>query len=225
MFMELNFLLIDDHPPVTSGYQQVLTLNLPEHNFQFQTAQNCQTAFEIITNPENRNAFDAVYLDYSLPAFPAQKLMNGTDLGLLVKQWMPKTKIFFVTGHTSSMLIFKIYQDLQPDGILIKTDFAGNELATAFQEAQLGKPFYTATAMACIAEPLFEKGLLDDVDREILKLMALGYKIESIASKVCLSADAIKKRKRKIKDLLLLDNCGDELLLQTCRERNLLPSY
>ncbi|MBC7438472.1 MAG: response regulator transcription factor, partial [Flavobacterium sp.] len=66
------------------------------------------------------------------------------------------------------------------------------------------------------------QGFLDSIDREIITLLAEGFQIKTIASKMNVSEDTVKKRKSKIKDLLGIEKGSDEDILKQCRILGLL---
>ena len=220
--MIVRILMIDDHPGMIEGYKAMLSLNKEQHNIETISAFNCEEAYNIIINPANSSAFDLVFLDYSIPEFPEQKIYNGEDLGVLIRKHMPNTKIIMLTAHFDAIRLYNVVKKIQPNGLLVKSDYKPPHLIEAFEKVLAGETYYTPIVLEKVKEPLFTKGFLDSLDREIIVLLAEGFQIKTIANKMNVSEDTIKKRKSKIKDLLGIEKGSDEDILKECRALGLL---
>jgi len=220
--MVVKILIIDDHPGMIEGYKAMLNLNKEKHAIEITEAYNCEEAYAIISNKNNSSFFDLILLDYSIPPFPAQKLFNGEDLGVLIRKHMPDTKIIMITAHFDTIRLYNVVKKIQPNGLLVKSDYKPPHLIEAFEKVLDGEIYYTPLVTEKIKQPLFSKGLLDSLDRDIIVLLAEGFQIKSIASKMNVSEDTVKKRKSKIKDLLDIEKGGDEDILKVCRSLGLL---
>lgn len=220
--MVVKILMIDDHPGMIEGYKAMLNLNKDKHTLEITEAYNCEEAYTIITNHNNASFFDLIFLDYSIPPFPKQKIYNGEDLGVLIRKHMPNTKIIMLTAHFDTIRLYNVVKKIQPNGLLIKSDYKPPHLIEAFEKVLDGEIYYTPLVTEKIKQPLFSQGLLDSLDREIIVLLAEGLQIKSIASKMNVSQDTIKKRKSKIKDLLDIEKGSDEDILKECRTLGLI---
>jgi DNA-binding NarL/FixJ family response regulator len=220
--MVVKILMIDDHPGMIEGYKAMLYLNKDKHTLEITEAYNCEEAYAIITNDNNVSLFDLIFLDYSIPPFPTQKIYNGEDLGVLIRKHMPNTKIIMLTAHFDTIRLYNVVKKIQPNGLLIKSDYKPPHLIEAFKKVLDGEIYYTPLVTEKIKQPLFSQGLLDSLDREIIVLLAEGLQIKSIASKMNVSEDTIKKRKSKIKDLLDIEKGSDEDILKECRTLGLI---
>lgn len=220
--MIVRILMIDDHPGMIEGYKAMLSLNKEQHNIETISAFNCEEAYNLIINPANSSAFDLVFLDYSIPEFPEQKIYNGEDLGVLIRKHLPNTKIIMLTAHFDAIRLYNVVKKIQPNGLLVKSDYKPPHLLDAFEKVMAGETYYTPIVLEKVKEPLFTKGFLDSLDREIIVLLAEGFQIKTIATKMNVSEDTIKKRKSKIKDLLGIEKGGDEDILKECRALGLL---
>ncbi|HEX8561885.1 MAG TPA: response regulator transcription factor [Flavobacterium sp.] len=220
--MIVKLLIIDDHPGMIEGYKAMLALNKSNLTIHTTEAYSCEEAYTVITKAENANLFDVIFLDYSIPAYPEKKIHNGEDLGVLIRKNMPYTKIIMLTAHFDAIRLYNVVKKIQPDGLLIKSDYKPPHLIEAFEKVLDGTIFYSPLVTDIIKQPLFSKGLLDSLDRDIIALLAEGLQIRSIASKMNVSEDTIKKRKSKIKDLLGIEKGSDEDILKECRVLGLL---
>lgn len=214
--------MVDDHQLMIEGYKAMLALNKEQHTVEVTTANTCEEAYTIISDSKNANYFDLVFLDYSIPSYPEKKILNGEDLGILIRKQMPTTKIIMLTAHFDAIRLYNVVKKINPNGLLIKSDFKPPQLLEAFETVLRGELYMTSTAKEKLKEPLFTQGLLDSEDRKIIELLSQGLQIKSIADKMNVSEDKIKKRKSKIKDLLGIEKGSDEDILRECRALGLL---
>jgi DNA-binding NarL/FixJ family response regulator len=214
--------MIDDHPGMIEGYKAMLSLNKSQYIIETKEAYTCEEAYNIIVDPSNVEAFDLVFLDYSIPEFQEEKIYNGVDLGVLIRKHMPNTNIIMLTAHFDAIRLYNVIKKIEPNGLLVKSDYKPPQLIDAFEKVLSGEIYYTPIVIEKIKQPLFTQGLLDTIDREIITLLAEGFQIKTIANKMNVSEDTIKKRKSKIKDLLGIEKGGDEDILKACRAIGLL---
>ena len=220
--MIVKILMVDDHQLMIEGYKAMLALNKEQHTVEVTTANTCEEAYTIISDAKYTNYFDLVFLDYSIPSYPEKKILNGEDLGILIRKQMPTTKIIMLTAHFDAIRLYNVVKKINPNGLLIKSDFKPPQLLEAFETVLRGELYMTSTAKEKLKKPLFTQGLLDSEDRKIIELLSQGLQIKSIADKMNVSEDKIKKRKSKIKDLLGIEKGSDEDILRECRALGLL---
>jgi len=88
-----NILIVDDHPFIIQGYKNAITrYNPKEFEFFIEQANDCKSAYDIITNPETA-PFDIAFLDISMPSYEEKGLHSGEDLAKLLMEFMPNCKI------------------------------------------------------------------------------------------------------------------------------------
>ena len=221
--MVVKILMVDDHQAILEGYKAMLALNKEQHTLEVTTADTCEEAYHIISEAKNANYFDLVFLDYSIPAtYPEKKIFGGEDLGVLVRKQMPTTKIIMLTSHFDAIRLYNVVKKINPNGLLIKSDFKPQELLEAFDAVLNGEVYMTATAKEKLKEPLFTQGLLDGIDRDIITLLVEGLKNNTIAQRLGVSDSSVEKRKSKIKDYLNLSKCNDEVLIIELRRIGLV---
>jgi DNA-binding NarL/FixJ family response regulator len=220
--MVVKILMVDDHQLMIEGYKAMLARNKSQHIVEITSANTCEEAYQIITDSKNVNQFDLIFLDYSIPSYLEKKILNGEDLGVLIRKEMPNAKIIMLTAHFDAIRLYNVVKKINPNGLLIKSDFKPPQLLEAFDAVLKGEIYMTSTAKEKLKEPLFTQGLLDSEDRRIIELLAEGLQIKSIADKMNVSEDKVKKRKSKIKDLLGIQKGSDEDILRECRALGLL---
>jgi DNA-binding NarL/FixJ family response regulator len=216
--MSIKILIVDDHPLQIEGYKSILQYNLETFEIETTVCHNCEEAYTIIVNTEASLHFDVVLLDRSLPPYPEKKIYSGEDLALLTREHSPKSKIMILTSHAEAFVIYDLVQKVRPDGVLIKSDFDGDELLVAFSSVLNGAIYYSQTVKDSIKELLSRENYLDVINRQIIVLLAQGLKNKTIALQLNLSDSAIEKRKSKLKDFFFISKSTDEELVQEARK-------
>ncbi len=205
--------MVDDHPAILNGYLSVLGFNDKDIELIPTFCHSCEEAYNAITNPEQKNFFDFIFLDRSLPPFPEKKLKFGEDLAILAKDYQNKAKVVMLTAHAESFIIYDILQKAKPNGLIIKSDATGDVLLDAFHDIIDGKTYYSTTVSESMKDLLAREDYLDSINRQIIVLLAQGFKNKTIASQLGLSDSSVEKRKSKIKDFFLINKSSDEELI------------
>ncbi|MBL7886288.1 MAG: response regulator transcription factor [Flavobacterium sp.] len=216
--MVYKILMVDDHKTMLTGYKTILEFNDKNLEIEATFCHNCEEAYFIITNESNRNAFDMVFLDRSLPPFFEKKIKSGEDLALLAREHLANCKIIMLTSHAESFVIYDIIHKVRPSGLLIKSDFDGDVLLEAFDSVLNDETYYTETVKSSIKELLSREDYLDSINRQIITLLSQGFKNKTIANQLGLSDSAIEKRKSRIKDFFFIDKGTDEDLIVEARK-------
>ncbi len=218
----VKILMVDDHPSMLDGYKLILSYNYLGYIIETTTAHNCQNAYEIISSPLKKNYFDLAFLDYSLPIFEEKNILNGEDLGLMIKSHSPNTKIAILTSHTEVLLLYKIIQNLDPLGLLVKSDFSAEELLVAFEMILEGDTYYSTTIKKILKEMLTPEKYLGKLNREILSLIGEGTKTKNLPEILKISLSAVEKRKTQIRIYLNLPKGNDEDMIKEAKKRGLI---
>ncbi|WP_431156737.1 response regulator [Winogradskyella poriferorum] len=219
----INILMVDDHPIIIEGYQNVLMSTKEEdQTLLIDTANNCDTAQLMINRASKATPYDVCFFDISLPASEDGRYASGEDLALLAQKVMPDCKIIILTMFNESFRIHNIIKEINPDGFLIKSDLTSMELADAFQQILKFPPYYSSTVSNYIKKTISSEIYVDDVNRKILHLLSQGIKTKSLSEYIPLSTSAIEKRKKQLKLLFSVTDGKDESLLQEAREKGYL---
>ena len=218
--MELQVLMVDDHPPIIEGYKSILSFNSFGYVLNTTAAHSCKAAYNVIT--EEKSAFNVVFLDLTLPPFPEKNLNSGEDLISIVKEYHPEAKIIMLTSHSEAIALFKIINEHHLDGILVKSDFQAPEFLTAFDTVVKGGSYYSKTIIKHQKSWKEKSKVMDGYNRQILSLLAQGVKTKSIPDLLNLSTSAVDKRKAILKHLLGIDKGTDEDILREARKQGLI---
>lgn len=217
----IKLLMVDDHPSMLEGYKVILSYNDMGYEIVTTAAHCCEDAFDIISNSLYENYFDLAFLDYSLPSYEEMNIHNGEELGLLVKKYSPKTKIAILTSHTEALLLYQIIQNVDPNGMLVKSDFSGEELILAFGMIMEGETYYSKTVKQILKDMLLPDKYLGKQNRQILSLICSGVKTKNLPEILNISLSAIEKRKIQIRTYLNLEKGSDEEMIKEAKKRGL----
>ncbi len=220
--MNSNILLVDDHPAILNGYLSILGFNNKGIELLPTFCYNCEDAYNTITKPEHDNYFDFILLDRSLPPYHEKNIKSGEDLAILAKELQPKAKIVMLTAHAETFIIYDIIHKARPNGLIIKSDASGEVLLDAFHDIIDGKTYYSETVTENMKDLLTREDYLDSINRQIIVLLAQGFKNKTIATQLGLSDSTVEKRKSKIKDFFLVNKSTDEELILEAKKQGFI---
>ena len=220
--MHVNLLIVDDHLPIIEGYKSILSFNKSGYSIETTAATSLEKAFKIITQEPKTILFDMVFIDLTLPEYPEEKLFTGEDLVPIIKKHLPNAKIAILTSHAESILMYRILNESNPNGILVKSAFTSEDLLVAFDVLMKGENYYTSTVLNYKKQLVPGNKIFDSYNHQIIHLLSQGVKTKNIQETLHLSKSAVDKRKAAIKDLLDIDKGGDEDILREARKRGLI---
>lgn len=220
--MHVNLLIVDDHLPIIEGYKSILSFNKSGYTIETTAATSLEKAYKIITQEPKTTFFDAVFIDLTLPEYPEQKLFTGEDLVPVVKKHLPNAKIAILTSHAESILMYRILNESNPNGILVKSDFTSEEFLVAFDVIMKGENYYSTTVLNYKKQLVPGNKIFDSYNRQIIQLLSQGVKTKNIQDILHLSKSAVDKRKAAIKEMLDIDKGTDEDILREARKRGLI---
>ncbi|MEO5776511.1 MAG: response regulator [Flavobacterium sp.] len=218
--MEIQVLMVDDHPPIIEGYRSILAYNSFGYTLNTTAAHSCEAAYNTIF--QAKFPFDIVFLDLTLPPYFEKNLNSGDDLIPIVKRQHPNAKIVVLTSHSESIVLFKIIKEHNPEGLLVKSDFQSDELIKAFDIVIKGGTYFSETVTNHQKSWGERNKVMDSYNRQILTLLSQGVKTKSLPDLLHLSKSAIDKRKAILKQLLGIDKGNDEDILKEARKQGLI---
>lgn len=217
-----NILIVDDHPFIIQGYKNAITrYNPKEFEFFIEQANDCKSAYKIITNPETA-VFDIAFLDISMPSYEEKGLHSGEDLAKLLMEFMPNCKIILLTMYTELLKIKNIIDTINPSGLVIKNDLTFDELLFGFDKVLKNEIYYSQSIQKMIDLAQSETIDIDLFDKQILFHISKGTKTKDIPQYIPISLEGIEKRKLNLKKLLNIQDESDIELVREAKNKGLL---
>lgn len=217
-----NILIVDDHPFIIEGYKNAITrYNPKEFEFLISQAKDCESAYNIITDPDT-TVFDIAFLDISMPPYEEKGIYNGEDLAKLISEYMPSCKIILLTMYTELLKIKTIIKTINPSGLVIKNDLTFDELLFAFDKVLKGKTYYSESVLKMLNLSEEDTIEIDQFDKQILFHLSKGTKLNDIPQYIPISLGAIERRKINLKELLKVEEGSDIELVREAKNRGLL---
>jgi DNA-binding NarL/FixJ family response regulator len=195
-------LLAEDHTILREGLRMLLTSDP-----NLEVVGEAQDGLEAVRMAESLKP-DLILMDLSMPR------MNGMGAIQEIKRHMPQIKILALTVHKTEEYILATLK-AGADGYVIK-DATHNELMLAIQCLLEGKSYLSPSVSDKVIEGYLEgkKQLksstswdtLTQREREVLKMIAEGYKNKAIADYLCISAKTVEKHRANLMRKLDLHN-------------------
>ncbi|MBT8272325.1 MAG: response regulator [Bacteroidia bacterium] len=218
-----KILMVDDHPMIIEGYQNTLLATKKEHqHLDIDIANDCDIANELIKKSAKSEPYDICFFDIKLPPSKDGLITSGEDLAKVARLYLPNAKVVILTMFNESFRIHNIIKEINPEGLLIKSDLTSSELAEAFQLILDNPPYYSSTVKGFVNSTISSDLHLDDINRKILHLLSQGIKTKSLREHIDLSMSAIEKRKKQLKLLFDVEDGKDETLLTEARNKGFL---
>ena len=151
---------------------------------------------------------DLVLTDLSMPR------MNGMEAIREIRKRIPETKIVVLTIHKTEEYILAVLK-AGADGYVLK-DATHDELIMAIKNVLSGKSYLSPGISETVLEGYLEGRktvkhqtsweTLTHREREILKLIAEGYRNKQIAKDLCISVKTVEKHRANLMEKLDLHN-------------------
>ncbi len=220
MKQELRVLMIDDHPMTLSGYRITLENMLAENLKYIDTARSSDEAYTKIM-ASNRNPFDLVLLDINLPPSKNNNILDGEDLGILLRRDLPSTKIIVLTMLNDNFRINSILKSINPNGFSIKSKLTPKTLETAVMTVLSDNCYYCEIVSNLVRKQVSNEIALDNFDRKILYHLSLGEKMKNLPNFIPLSLPTIERRKKRLKQVFEVHG-SDKSLIKKAKEKGFI---
>jgi DNA-binding NarL/FixJ family response regulator len=153
---------------------------------------------------------DLVLMDLSMPR------MHGIDAIREIKRSVPQARILVLTVHKTEEYIIAAFQ-AGADGYVLK-DATHAELQMAIKTVLAGRPYLSPSISDRVLagylegkrtlKPKSSWETLTPREREILKLIAEGYKNKKIADLLCISVKTVEKHRSNLMQKLQLHSAS-----------------
>jgi two-component system response regulator NreC len=195
---KVRIVIAEDHTILREGLRSLLSSNA-----NFEIVGEAEDGREAIRCVETFKP-DLILTDLSMPR------MNGMEAIKEIKRASPATKILVLTVHKAEEYILATFR-AGADGYILK-DSTHSELVMAVKKVLSGKRFISPEISEKVIEGYLEgkKTLksrtswetLTQREREILKLIAEGYKNKEIADDLCISVKTVEKHRANLMEKL-----------------------
>lgn len=213
-----NVLIIDDHPIIADAYKNAFDFISSENEnleFNISIVNNSDDAIENINKASKASGIDIVFLDISLPPSSDGKILSGEDIGVRIRQLLPKCRIIVATTFNDNYRIQVILKNVNPDGFLIKNDINKDELVASIKSILAETPYYSKSVLELFRKQSSSDYKLDKIDRQLLYEMSIGTKMKDLPNIIPMSMTGLEKRKKQLKVLFeVVENDDRELILK-----------
>jgi two-component system response regulator NreC len=202
MSPKYRIVIAEDHTILREGLRSLLS-----SSSDFEVVGEAEDGREAIRCVEKLKP-DLILTDLSMPR------MNGMEAIREIKKQSPKTKILVLTVHKTEEYILATLK-AGADGYLLK-DSTHTELVMAVRNVMSGRHYISPGVSEKVIEGYIEgrKTLkprtswetLTQREREILKLIAEGYRNKEIADDLCISVKTVEKHRANLMEKLNLHN-------------------
>jgi DNA-binding NarL/FixJ family response regulator len=200
----VSIVLADDHTILRDGLRALLSAD-PD----FEIIGEAADGREAVRCVEKLGP-DLLLMDLSMPR------MSGMDAISEIKRRYPETKIIALTVHKTEEYLLSTLQ-AGVDGYVLK-DATHDELVMAIHNVMAGKRYLSPGISEKVIEGYLdgkEDSLaasswqkLSQREREVLKLIAEGYKNKEIAEDLCISLKTVEKHRANLMKKLDLHNAA-----------------
>ena len=200
----LRIVLAEDHTILREGLRALLSA---DPNFEIiGEAQNGREAVRCVEKLEP----DLLLMDLSMPR------MSGMDAIREIKRRYPEVKIIALTVHKTEEYLLTTLK-AGADGYVLK-DATHEELVMAIKNVMGGKSYLSPGVSEKIITGYLEGResnrtaspweTLSQREREVLKLIAEGFKNKEIAEDLCISLKTVEKHRANLMKKLDLHNAA-----------------
>lgn len=199
-----RIVIAEDHRILREGLQALLSSH-PE----FEIVGQAEDGLEAIRCVESLSP-DLILMDLSMPR------MNGLEAIEDIKKRCPNTRIVVLTVHKTEEYILATLK-AGADGYILK-DANHTELALAIKNVLGGMRYLSPGISEKVIEgylegkksrqPASAYEMLTQREREILKLIAEGYKNKEVADYLCISLKTVEKHRANLIKKLDLHNAA-----------------
>lgn len=191
----IRVLVVDDHSVLRSGLRLMLE---QEEGLEF--AGEAASAEEALRGLE-RTQPDVVMLDIQMPG------MGGLEGAGHIKERRAGVKLLILWMHDETDDIRRAF-GAGADGYLVKTA-ADEELVRALRAVASGERYLHPSLGAKLAQPAAPTGPVDELsprEREVLRLLALGFTNQEIARELVVSVRTVESHRAHVMTKLRADS-------------------
>lgn len=183
----VRVLVVDDHAVLRSGLRLLL-----EREPGLEFAGDASSAEEALRSLE-RTQPDIVLLDLQMPG------IGGFEGAKRIRDRRPGVRVLVLSMHDEADDVRRAFA-AGADGYLVKTA-ADEELVRAIRAVSDGERYLHPSLGAKLAQPVAPTGPVDELsprEREVLRLLALGYTNQEIAQELVVSVRTVESHRAHV---------------------------
>lgn len=218
-----RILIVDDHPLSCRGIElsiQILSQKGRLPHFSIYKALSLIEAFDFLILKSI--SFDIIFLDICMEPFPEKKLFSGEDLGRLIIEKHPKTKILVLTSLSDKYRLAHIFKELNPDGFLIKSEVNETCLVQAIQGVLNGRPSYSPTILKLLRDEFVSSFKLNQEEKDFLYLLSKGIPSKEIPEHLPWSLSKVEKQKQLLREKLMVEKSNVLALVYRAKDMGII---
>ncbi|MCF6296667.1 MAG: hypothetical protein L3J08_01565 [Flavobacteriaceae bacterium] len=224
MKQEIKVLIIDNRPMVVQGIKTTLLSKTIIRNpisvdvaYTYEDAANCcECLFE------QKEKFDIIIVDVDINYTNSKGLVFSEKNISKMKILNPNSKIILIIRKKDNYRISHIIKNIKPDGFILEKELDFTELQKVIVSVVNYKFYYSKTITKIIRKAKSYASILDDLDTKIIYCISKGVKTKNLTEYIPKSLSTLEKRKQKIKEVLLFNDCTDEKLIEEAHLRGIV---
>ncbi|MCU0306946.1 MAG: response regulator transcription factor [Thermoleophilia bacterium] len=183
----IRILIVDDHAVLRAGLR--LLLDREEDLLTVGEATSAEEAMRLLEQTEA----DLVLLDIEMPG------MGGLAGAQRIRERWPTLPILVLSMHSEADDVRRAFS-AGAGGYVLKTA-ADEQLVQAVRAVASGERYLHPALGAALAQPMPSRGPIDDLsprEREVLRLLALGYTNQEIANELVVSVRTVESHRAHV---------------------------
>ncbi len=199
----IRVIITDDHPIVRQGIRQILEDDRDQRFGAIDEASDSAGLLEKVL----RNEYDVILLDISLPG------RSGLDILPDLKKRSPGSKVIILSMYPEEQYALKAIRT-GASGYLTKAS-APEELISAVIRVSNGERYITSGLAEIITKSFLDgagghpQDILSARELEVIKLLAAGHKLNSIARLLAVSPKTVSTYRSRILEKLDLKTTAE----------------
>ena len=202
-----KILIVDDHKIICQGIKSLLS---EFSDFLIHFSHNGLDAIE----KSKEQLWEIIIMDINMP------LLNGIDATSKIKKECPAAKVIALSAASDFYLVSEMFH-AGADAFILKSD-SFEDLLAAIQTVLQGKEYMSPQLSSNLTRTYYKSGepSLSQRENQVLRLLALGFNIKTIATDLCISPKTVESHRRNLMLKLNLGNLAD--LTRYAIRRNLI---
>lgn len=205
------------------SYKVLLSTIESNEKANYLLGYNCEEAFNILHQTKcEKETIDFAFVDVNLPSFEKKELLSGSDVAKLIRDFFPDCKIIIISMHNEPVWVSQIYNCINPEGFIAKSDIDYKSFPEAFKSVE-NNEIYSSKSIKQSRIILIQKNInWNENDSKMLRLIAEGVKTKDLPNYIPLCLSAIEKRKASIKKELIRESGSNKELLDSAKRLGLI---